>query len=546
MRELGIWIGAASDARPRQRRSRREGGFQLSAPREGQLSLVGPVALELQLPPSARKSSLELRVDGVVFPVDGFELRGRTLRGGARRARRRPPPARARGPRASTATRSTRGSSWSSWRTPSSARCSTTPRACFRSRRPASSSALTRVPATASSTAPDALPVYNRLEVPLQIPPDVLETKRADPTPYLQNDGFSPTVQVLMNFPRRRRPGALGRGAPRPRPRAPTARAASTPTARRCWSSSARGTRVNHWIENDARVPKPERAGSPSCARARRCCPAIATSWRCGTWWTRAATPVEAEPVFAAIRDGRPSDIPAVEATRRRLEPRAAPARGARRRARGADPRLRLRGVERPLAHARDALDARPGLRVARRAGRGGRPDLPGGRGAPAQRELRRRRGRAVWRELRGSFQAPLFLERAIPSAHAPDARLPAARRAREAGLDDAHERSLRHRDPVLGVRPDGSVRPQPTLLLGHGLFGNGLGLVREPRGGGGPRGFDFVAGATNFSGLSSPDVGPNLLDSFIVRVIADVDQFEALPDRLRQGQLHRCCWRAC
>jgi hypothetical protein len=47
----------------------------------------------------------------------------------------------------------------------------------------------------------DALPVYNRLEVPIALPPAVLETKRADPAHFLQNDGFSPTVQVLMNFP---------------------------------------------------------------------------------------------------------------------------------------------------------------------------------------------------------------------------------------------------------------------------------------------------------------------------------------------------------
>jgi hypothetical protein len=75
-------------------------------------------------------------------------------------------------------------------------------------------------------------------------------------------------------------------------------------------------------------------------------------------------------------------------------------------------------------------------------------------------------------------------------------------------------------------------------VLLGHGLFGTGQGMVSDFAESEDLAGFDLVTGATNWSGLSSPDVA-NLLDSFIVRVIADVDQFEALPDRLRQGQLH-------
>jgi hypothetical protein len=87
-----------------------------------------------------------------------------------------------------------------------------------------------------------------------------------------------------------------------------------------------------------------------------------------------------------------------------------------------------------------------------------------------------------------------------------------------------------------LAIPCSAAAAPRPTLVIGHGLFGTGVGVVEDlasfP-------GFDFVAAATNWSGLSGPDVGPDLFASFIVQVISDVDRFPALPDRLRQGQLH-------
>src|SRR4029450_255624 len=77
------------------------------------------------------------------------------------------------------------------------------------------------------------------------------------------------------------------------------------------------------------------------------------------------------------------------------------------------------------------------------------------------------------------------------------------------------------------------------TLLLGHGLFGNGPSTVESLVGSADLGGFDFVSGGTNFSGLSSPDIAGDIQGTFIFKAIADVDQLGALPDRLRQGQLH-------
>jgi hypothetical protein len=138
---------------------------------------------------------------------------------------------------------------------------------------------------------PDTLPEYNRLEVPLSIPPAVLEKKRADPTHFLQNDGFSPTVQVLMNF-EGVDPG-IGPALP-----------ARTTARGYVMSPSSAAARVNHWIENDSRVQNP-RAPSPS-APGRGMPPAGVTS--AVRSHRQSGAPVEAEPV-RSIR-WRPSDTP--------------------------------------------------------------------------------------------------------------------------------------------------------------------------------------------------------------------------------------------
>src|SRR5262245_33952258 len=77
VRGLGVWIGMALLAPG----AAHAGALALEAPREGQLSLVGPVAVAIELPAPARKAAAELRIDGAPVPLGGFTLRGRTLRG---------------------------------------------------------------------------------------------------------------------------------------------------------------------------------------------------------------------------------------------------------------------------------------------------------------------------------------------------------------------------------------------------------------------------------------------------------------------------------
>ena len=530
---LWTWIGAAllatsAAAQP-------PGGWlSLSAPREGQLSLVGPVAVELQLPPPANKSSLELRVDGVVFPLDGFALRGRTLRGvleglGAGRHR------------LEIEAGGRHGGSLDSWfelvELEDPEQCEVLNNASCLLPFP-SSRFLERAPTRTGYRVvygPDSLPVYNRLEVPIVGVPRVIEAKRADPTPFLQNDGFSPTVQVLMNFPGGVDPQLSG--APR---LDPTTRTYATrgldddsPTV---LVDLGRGTRVNHWIENDSRTSNRSRM-----VTFLRPGEALLPGHRYAVAVRRLVdakgAPVEAEPVFAAIRDGRPSDVPAVEATRRRLEPVLH--------------RLAALGVARDelilafdfvvssdhsLTHEMLSMRDQAFAWLAEQVEAGVQTFQVDE--VISHNESCDPAGKAVWRELRGSFQAPLFLS-GDPFA---DAGTPSFlqhdRRGRPVWSTLTHA-PFAVSIPCAAFGPGGSVRPQPTLLLGHGLFGSGVSLVHELAGMA-TVGFDFVAGGTNFSGLSTPDARPRLEDSFIVRVLADVDQFEALPDRLRQGQVHQ------
>jgi hypothetical protein len=79
---------------------------------------------------------------------------------------------------------------------------------------------------------------------------------------------------------------------------------------------------------------------------------------------------------------------------------------------------------------------------------------------------------------------------------------------------------------------------PKRPVVLGHGLFGTGRGFVADI--GDMDARVDYIAGATDWWGLSSPDLsGPELFESFIGRVILTLRNFPALPDRLRQGQLN-------
>jgi hypothetical protein len=501
--------------------------LSISAPRKGQLSLEGPLPIELGLPTGADASTLVVTVDGA--PVDpatltitGSQVRG-TLAGLL--AGRHTLDVSVGAPRGTQAR-----SSWFELvvlENPDE--CEILNQAsCLL---PFPSSRFLERARTATGYrvvyGPNSLPLFNRLETPLTIPPVVLETKPADPTPYLQNDGFSPTVQVLMNFPGGFDP--VLSDAPRLDPTTRTfdgrGHDDSSPTVLIDYDT---GKRVNHWVENDARNRDLQRRvtflrPAESLLPGHRYVVAVRNLVRSD------GTAVEAEPVFAAIRDGRPSDIPAVRATARRL-------------ARVLD-FLEDEDIERDeLILAFDFVissdesltsemlsmrDQAFAWLAAQQAA--GFQTFQVNQVIP-RNETCDPAGSPVWRELRGTFQVPLFLTH-DPFTEATELSF----LQRDADGDPAWT-TLTNAPFGLAIPCSASSAPLPTLVIGHGLFGNGPSVVDDlasfP-------GFAFVAAATNWSGLSSPDVGPSLLSSFIVRVISDVDQFAALPDRLRQGQLN-------
>jgi len=374
----------------------------------------------------------------------------------------------------------------------------------------------------------DALPEYNRLEVPLSF--SVIDRRRADPTPFLQNDGFSPTVQILMHFPA----GAqlVNSGAPRldATTRLPT-EAGLDPASPTLLLERPTGRQVNHWAENDVNANAPARRvtflrPTESLLPGHRYVVAVRRLVDAN------GAPIEPEPVFAAIRDRRPSTIPAVEKTRRRLEPtlRWLAARGI------AREELILAfdfvvSSDHSLTHEmlsmRDQAFAWLADQVAADAQTFTVDEVR------SINETCDPAGRPVWREVRGTFQVPLFLS---GDPFGDTAKLTSFLQRDESGTP-AWE-TLTNAPYGIAIPCSAVASARPPILLGHGLFGSGQGIVSDFANAEELGGFDFVTGGTNWSGLSSPDVA-NLFDSFIVRVIADVDEFEALPDRLRQGQLH-------
>ncbi len=346
------------------------------------------------------------------------------------------------------------------------------------------------------------------------------------PEPYEELDGFSPTVQILMHFPGGIDPVASGASRLMPDSRTYGTRSLD-PDSPTVLLDADTGERVLHFIEVDARALGAQRQ-VVFLRPARSLVPGHRYIVAVRNLVHPDGSAVEAEPVFAALRDGRPSDIAALEARRERFEQVFA--------------RLSAAGVERrSLVLAFDFVvqsdEGLTGQMLSMRdqafawLAEQEEPTFTVDRivendcGAP---------GTSVWRIVEGTFRVPLFLT-SDPIAE------PLA-----SGYLNLDERGVPQatgfaQPPYTIAIPCAvlSEGPVPPLLLGHGLFGDGRGMVRELASSSLLRDFPFVAGATDWSGLSTRDIagGPQ---SFIVsQIVFRLDNFRALPDRLRQGQLH-------
>ena len=379
-------------------------------------------------------------------------------------------------------------------------------------------------------------------------------------------DGFSPTVQVLTHFPQgvdvagsglaRLIPPCLGlpgedpectntSGPPWVGVRTYDARSLDPdhPTVILDWE----GRRVLHWTENDV---APQSSGRQSFIL--RPGQSLRPGGRYVVGIRRLVSPdgplVEPSPAFAALRDGRPTDIPQLLARRKAMKK--------------VFRKLRRAGVPREdlILAFEFTVQSDHGLTHQMLAMRDQGLDWLAAQTQPTfvvddvnENDCSNPDER-IWKVVEGRYTVPLFLE-APPTIvsvgqHTVDANdVPV-----QNGVwnDAPYHLSL----PCL-LHPDHGDPDVPvhTLLLGHGIFGTGEGMVRgippaaaavmdfwrnppaplQPRD---TREWDYVAGATDWSGWSSSDflwVGGSIIGLFN----SSLHNFPAFPDRHRQGQLN-------
>jgi hypothetical protein len=372
-------------------------------------------------------------------------------------------------------------------------------------------------------------------------------------------DGFSPTVHPLMHFPQGVDLEASQAARLLDGPRNFDLRSLD-PDSPSVLLDLDTGERVAHFLENDARA-----AGTARQTTYLRPAHSLLPGHRYVVAMRGLVAPdgraVKPEAPFAVLRDGRATDIAALEARRAHFEELF--------------DLLEQEGVARDdLVLAFDFVVASDetltGEMVAMRdealawlATQDPASlfvvDQIAEVTPPDQCQVGR-----VWRQVRGHFKVPLYLHKILGGAADPIAT------PNVMGLlvsdEDGPVQSGFSMAPFGIAIPCSAVLsgPQHALVFGHGLFGNGANTafdvanllpdlmlaLREADLLPGDVLADYVIGGTNWSGLSHLDIGPipsnpgslqdllPLLNSFIGQLFVNFDFFAGLPDRLRQGQL--------
>lgn len=387
------------------------------------------------------------------------------------------------------------------------------------------------------------------VEFPEGVMPPLPEALDSDA--FGQPDGFSPATQVMMHF------GAdvdLERSlAPRQLERTRTTNGRSLQP----WSPTLLLdvddglSPVLHFTELDIQTTDPSRQAlflrpAEPLTPGHRYIVAVRRLVRSD------GSPIEPEPVFRALRDGRPTDIPGVEARRANVE--------------GVLDRLRERPVgtgdlllafdfvvqsDDTLSNVMRAMRDDAYAWLAEQEGptfevfpfhEGPVDPEPG---ADVSREFACEAfDGQPWRLLHGRFETPLYLSSD-----------PLLDRLTGGRLVDEDEDGLPERQgtmdanfsiqiPCAVLDPEGSAQRDP-MLVGHGLFGRGrqvagiAGSLDANRQGWAPGRFERITGGTDWLGLSQFDFDftQPLAPHFIINsVLNDADNFGALPDRLQQG----------
>lgn len=362
---------------------------------------------------------------------------------------------------------------------------------------------------------------------------------------FLALDGFAPTTDIQMHFPGgvdlvasnapRLIPPTIG--SPTPPPyigiRMPSERSLDSDSPS-VLINTRTGERVLHFLELDARAN-----GNPA-RQALIMRPGVALTP--GDRYVVAirnlvhpgGAPIEAESVFEALRDGRPSDLPDWDKKSKHFAEKIFPV-------------LKDAGVWRPdvilawdfqvqsdegLTH--HALDMRDMSfawledQVAQNIQTFTVDSVEEASDACDD-------GTGIWRIVRGTYQVPLFL------TEDPEVALSTGKLNVDAD-DDPVQNGVTNPPFTISI-PCSAIDPGAPVvhpvILGHGLFGEGEGMVTGLVSGLGLD-VDVIAGATNWRGLSSADLVFVIFN--IVGTAGTGNQFEnfpALPDRLKQGQIN-------
>jgi hypothetical protein len=395
---------------------------------------------------------------------------------------------------------------------------------------------------------PAATPTGYHLALPASGLPRV-NGPPTDVAPYNALDGTSPMGHPMMHFPqgvdpersnapRLLAPGCCGQppGPPWIDTRTYDARSleADSPSV---LMDAETGERILHFLEPDANASGPARQvlflrPGVSLRPGRRYIVAMRDLK------TAAGDAVEPEPPFRALRDATPTTVPAIEKRRPHFEAVIFPV-------------LATHGVARAslvlafdfvtqsdhgLTHhmlamrdkafaVLDALTADPAT-------------VPF-TVTDVQTHDCTAPGQVVWRDVAGTFRSPLFLTALPTTTNVPFLNIDANDVPVQNGfMDAAFTASIPC--TVLG---DGPAHP---LLLGHGFLGSAAGMT----GSGATRTgtpfliasaapWQYVAAGTNWLGFTQNDVSWLLAQIAGVDGVSKLNNFPALPDRLRQALLN-------
>jgi hypothetical protein len=384
---------------------------------------------------------------------------------------------------------------------------------------------------------PDATPTGLRVQIPAAGLPAV-NGDPLDPTPYTRLDGFSPTVQILMHFPSGvdlEQSNVSRLLPPGPVPVSPPYIDTRThddtslrPDSATILMHAETGERILHFVELDRRAD-----GGPA-RQALILRPAVALAP--GERYIVAVrdlvdpggAPVEPEPPFAVLRDRRFTTIDAIEGRKAYYSASIfAP--------------LARAGVEREdlvlafdfIVRSDEGLTAQMiSMRDQAFASLGERWNLGeqtfAVTGVSGSSSCFSPFG--TWRTVSGTYEVPLFLS---SDPEPPTNNTPGTLNVDGAGSpvpNGVTNAKFTIRIPCAALHG-----PTPSLMVGHGLFESSSGVIDFERF---TLGLDYIAGATNWRGLSSDDffwvglgvIGPG---------ISQLNNFPAFTARLKQGQLN-------